>query len=97
MSIDNLHYTERPVELKLTCLNMRHKLMYVDERHATPGLVDTNSGTRVYFCVRTCASLGPDREPVHPTDCRAGRGCYEHPLPPAPSGPQPAPRSEDVS
>ena len=27
------------VNLKPTCLNLRHKLMYCDERHSRPGMV----------------------------------------------------------
>ncbi len=34
---------ERSIELKVCCQSIRHKLMYVDERHATPGLVDDSS------------------------------------------------------
>ncbi len=75
----------RPVELKVSCMNIRHKLMYCDERHSTPGLVDDNSSTRVYFCVKTHEVLGPDDKPVHPAECKAGRGCYCHGAPHEPS------------
>ena len=67
---------ERPVELKVCCQSIRHKLMYVDERHATPGMIDDSSSTRIFFCVKTQESLGPDGEPVSPTDCAATRSCY---------------------
>jgi hypothetical protein len=66
----------RPVRLTATCLNLRHKLMYCDERHSTPGWVDVDSDTRVYFCMRSQESLGPDGSPVHPRDCSPGRRCY---------------------
>ena len=62
--------------LKATCLNLRHKMMYVDERQNTPGLVDDSSGTRVFFCTCTHDSLGPDHEPCSPQDCQASRRCY---------------------
>lgn len=66
----------RPVVLKPSCLHIRHKLMYVDERHEMPGMVDDTSDTRVFFCVHTHDGLGPDGEPVSPQDCAAGRGCF---------------------
>jgi hypothetical protein len=68
----------RPVSLKVTCLHLRHKLMYCDRRHDLPGMVDDSSSTRVFFCVKTQDSLGPDDAPVHPGDCKAGRACYCH-------------------
>lgn len=68
----------RPVKLRITCMNIRHKLMYVDERHAQRGLVDVNSDTRVYWCARTQDALGPDDLPVGPGDCSNGRDCYCH-------------------
>lgn len=65
-----------PVDLKVACLNLRHKMMYVDERQRTPGLVDDSSDTRVFFCVKTQDALGPDGEPVSPPDCAPSRACY---------------------
>lgn len=73
-----------PVQLRVACMNLRHKLMYVDERQSTPGLVDDSSDTRVFFCTRTQDALGPDGEPVGPRACHAGRSCY--------CGPGPSPR-----
>ncbi len=67
---------DQSVKLQVCCQSIRHKLMYVDERHATPGLVDDSSDTRVFFCVKTQESLGPDGEAVSPTDCTHGRACY---------------------
>ena len=75
----------RPVTLKVSCLHIRHKLMYCDERHATPGLVDDTSDTRVFFCVKTHEVLGPDDKPVHPGVCKSGRACYCHGAPHEPS------------
>ncbi|MHC4947770.1 MAG: hypothetical protein ACYTG1_05855 [Planctomycetota bacterium] len=67
---------DQPLQLKPCCLHLRHKLMYVDERHATPGYVDDSSDTRVFFCIRTQDALGPDGEPASPSDCQASRGCF---------------------
>lgn len=64
------------VKLQVTCLNMRHKLMYVDERHAVRGKVDTNSDTRIFWCDETQDQLGPDGEQVHPDICFKNRSCY---------------------
>ena len=75
----------RPVQLKVSCMNIRHKLMYCDDRHSTPGLVDDTSSTRVFFCVKTQEVLGPDGAAVHPSDCKAGRSCYCHGAPHEPS------------
>jgi hypothetical protein len=83
--------TFRPVQLKVSCMNIRHKLMYCDDRHATPGLVDDTSSTRVFFCVKTGDVLGPDDQPVHPTECKAGRACYCHGAPQLPSEADAAP------
>lgn len=67
----------QPVKLAPTCLNLRHKLMYVDQRHAQRGMVDADSDTRVYWCARTQDLLGPDGEPVDATSCgEGGRSCY---------------------
>ena len=68
---------DRPPVLKPACLHLRHKLMYVDERHAVRGMVDDSSDTRVFWCNRTHEDLGPDLEPVHPDDCASCRSCYE--------------------
>lgn len=65
-----------PVQLRVTCLRLRHKLMYVDSRQSTPGLVDDSSDTRVFHCLRTHDSIGPDDQPVSPSECVPGRGCY---------------------
>jgi hypothetical protein len=66
----------RPVTLQTSCLHLRHKLMYVDERQETPGLVDDTSDTRIFFCVKTQESIGPDAGPVSPTDCTSNRSCH---------------------
>lgn len=66
------------VQLKVACMNLRHKLMYVDQRQSTPGLVDDSSDTRIFFCTATQDSLGPDSEPVTARACHPGRPCYCH-------------------
>ena len=66
----------RPVTLQVSCRNLRHKLMYIDERQQTLGTVDDSSDTRVFWCVKTQEALGPDADPVSPEDCRPDRGCY---------------------
>lgn len=69
---------DRPVRLRITCMNLRHKLMYVDERHSQRGMVDSNSDTRVFWCVKTQDPLGPDNQSVGPDACSSSRACYCH-------------------
>lgn len=57
-------------------MRLRHKMMYLDSRQKTPGLVDDSSDTRVFFCTKTHEVLGPDLEPVSPDACQPSRGCY---------------------
>src|SRR4030095_1666025 len=66
---------DRPVKLQIACTNLRHKLRYVDARHAERGLVDNSSDTRVFWCAKTQRSLGPGGEPVSPNECSMGRSC----------------------
>ena len=66
----------RTVKLQQACMSIRHKLMYVDSRQTTPGLVDDSSETRFFFCMKTQDPLGPDNEPVNPKDCTEARACY---------------------
>ncbi|MCB9845519.1 MAG: hypothetical protein H6811_06005 [Phycisphaeraceae bacterium] len=65
-----------PVRLKVCCQHLRHKMMYCDQRHETKGLVDDSSDTRVFFCIKTHDSLGPDDRCVGPGDCTPARHCY---------------------
>jgi hypothetical protein len=67
---------EDAVRLKPACRHLRHKMMYVDERHSRVGLVDDSSDTRVFFCVLSQDPLGQDGEPVSPDHCTPARGCY---------------------
>ncbi len=68
--------SERTVQLKVACLNLRHKAMYSDGAQDVRGLVDESIDTIPFFCVLTCESLGPDNEAVCPSDCKPGRACY---------------------
>ncbi len=67
---------DAPVNLRPTCLHMRHKLMYCDSRHDAPGMVDDSSSTRVFFCSKSQEVLGPDGHAVHPDSCASGRSCF---------------------
>ncbi len=64
------------VNLVPACLHLRHKLMYVDDRHSRVGVVDDSSDTRVFFCTQSQEAYGPDGAPVSPTECTPGRGCF---------------------
>ncbi len=66
----------RTVNLQPACRHLRHKLMYVDMRQTTPGLVDDSSDTRIFFCTKTQDQFGPDNEPVSPKDCGKSRSCH---------------------
>jgi hypothetical protein len=65
-----------PLRLKVCCQHLRHKMMYVDDRQSIRGFVDDSSDTRIYFCIKSQESLGPDGQPVHPCDCTPDRPCY---------------------
>ncbi len=76
MSIANSPF-DRPLNLKPCCLQLRHKMMYVDPRQMTPGMVDDGSDTRVFLCMKTQNAIGPDDGPVSPSACSSeGRGCF---------------------
>lgn len=68
---------DRPLDLKPCCLNLRHKMMYLDPRQMAPGLVDDGSDTRVFLCQRTQHVLGPDDVQVSPSACSSeSRACF---------------------
>lgn len=71
------HPSQRPLDLQPACLHLRHKMMYVDPRQATPGMIDDGSDTRVFLCHRTQEVLGPDDRPVGPHECATSRACHE--------------------
>lgn len=83
--------TERPLNLRPCCLNLRHKMMYVDPRQAAPGMVDDGSDTRVFWCHATQHALGPDDQRASPSACGSpGRACFQgaaRPLMPTISAP----------
>lgn len=68
---------EPEIQLESCCRHLRHKMMYCDSRHAARGMVDDSSDTRVFFCVKTGDSLGPDARAACPSGCQAGRRCHE--------------------
>ncbi|HWB20556.1 MAG TPA: hypothetical protein VG711_09670 [Phycisphaerales bacterium] len=72
-------FPERPFNFRPACLHIRHKQMYVDTRHAQPGMVDDSSNTRIFWCNRSQDSLGPDGVPVNPTRCTNERSCFIQP------------------
>ena len=68
---------DRPLNLKPCCLDLRHKMMYVDPRQMTPGMVDDGSDTRVFLCMKTQNAIGPDDAKVSPSACNSeGRACF---------------------
>ncbi|MCK4872093.1 MAG: hypothetical protein KAS72_05165 [Phycisphaerales bacterium] len=68
---------EPPIKLKVSCLHIRHKMMFCDERHAVFGMVDDSSDTRVFYCAKTQDALGPDDAPATPAECTPTRACYD--------------------
>lgn len=65
-----------PPVLTATCVHLRHKMMYVDDRQSVPGTVDDRSDTRIYWCMKTMTPLGPDGRCVNPASCSTGRSCF---------------------
>lgn len=63
-------------EFTSCCLNLRHKMMFLDSSQSTPGMVDDSSDTRVFWCTKTQEVLGPDGLPVSPGECATMRECY---------------------
>jgi hypothetical protein len=68
--------TDPALQLVSTCLSLRHKTMYIDVRHATPGTAEAECDSRVYWCSHTQECRGPDGETVGPCECSASRPCY---------------------
>lgn len=64
------------VHLKIACRNLRHKMMYVDQRQQTFGMVDDSSDTRMFWCTKTQDALGPDGDGVDAKSCSPSRNCY---------------------
>ena len=77
MSTPTLDIFGRPLNLKPCCLELRHKMMFVDPAQMTPGMVDDGSDTRVFLCLRTQSVIGPDDGRVSPGACSSeGRACF---------------------
>lgn len=80
MSNPDVHLDEgeraTPLHLVPTCMHLRHKLMYVDARHMTRGLVDDSSETRQYWCMLSQDARGADGAGVTPSMCGSGRPCF---------------------
>lgn len=68
--------SDQTIHLQVACLNIRHKMMYLDVRQSALGMVDDSSNTRIFHCVKTQEVLGPDGGHVSPTDCTPDRPCY---------------------
>ena len=67
----------RPLNLRPCCLELRHKMMFVDPAQMSPGMVDDSSDTRVFLCLRTQSVLGPDDGQVSAKMCSSeGRPCF---------------------
>ena len=67
---------ERTIKLRASCVHIRHKMMYLDERQSALGMVDDSSDTRIFHCVKTQEVIGPDGGHVSPTDCTGTRECF---------------------
>ncbi len=58
------------------CAQLRSKKSYF-LRGAPLSESDLLDGSGHCWCRKTMLALGPDGEAVHPSDCRAGRACFE--------------------
>lgn len=68
--------TSPKITVGFHCMRLRTKSMYVSS------VVDPDEATfydpyeaSAYWCVLTQTALGPDRQPVRPDTCCAGRDC----------------------
>ena len=61
------------------CADLQSKKLAVQ---GGPALVDEDvlDASNHCWCAATSQILGPDREPAHPSTCRAGRACFHSPL-----------------
>ena len=53
------------------CENLRWKGLYIDQ-----GLSESQSGDRLFWCVKTQNCLGPDGKEVDDLECSPARSCY---------------------
>lgn len=83
----------RPLNMRPCCLNLRHKMMFIDPAQMTPGMVDDGSDTRVFLCTLTQSVVGPDDAPVSARACDSvGRACFR-----GAAGSRPAPAMPTIS
>lgn len=66
---------EPSTAVAVPCRHLRSKGMYVYTDMAEP---HEESGTTMYWCLKTMTAFGPDDEAVDGHDCRSpGRSCHE--------------------
>ena len=58
------------------CAELRSKKYYLLGRVPLES-ADVLDASNDCWCARTSDRLGPDHDPVHPDDCRAGRACFK--------------------
>ena len=77
-----MDYAQRVREaLKTRCVHLKTKEAYLGM--PGPEAKESEFDTTIWWCERTCRSLGPDGSAAHPAACeRPGRACYEPPLRP---------------
>jgi hypothetical protein len=64
-----------PLNASPICADLRSKKWYFLDRppQSADDVLDASNDC---WCARTEMRIGPDREVVHPDDCRSGRGCF---------------------
>jgi hypothetical protein len=67
---------DAPIELSPYCRLLRSKRIFflAGPPRTESDVLDASNSC---WCARTMRALGPDRDVVHPDECRAGRSCYE--------------------
>lgn len=67
---------ERNESLFPICAELRTKKYYLLGRppRSSAEVLDASNDC---WCARTDDRLGPDKDPVHPDDCRRGRSCFQ--------------------
>jgi hypothetical protein len=59
------------------CRFLRTKTMYYDFNREAALSIGPPCDTASYRCVKTSRVVGPDGEPVQPSECVPARTCYE--------------------
>ena len=57
--------------IKISCRHLRSKEMY----YHSPGQMDDDFSSGVYWCGKTQENFGPDGEPCGKAECSSGRTC----------------------